>query len=86
MFSNPCIGDVGYEGVTSAILMAGLFVSFFIEYAAHRIADLYMPAKDATEGNAALSRQMINISVMEAGILFHSLREYINIAKKGSLR
>ncbi|PKS12476.1 hypothetical protein jhhlp_000682 [Lomentospora prolificans] len=53
--------------------MAGLFVSFFIEYAAHQIADRFMPRKDATEGNAILSRQMINISVMEAGILFHSL-------------
>ena len=75
MFSNPCIGELSYEGTTAAILMAGLFVSFFIEYAAHQIADRFMPRKDTTEGNAILSRQMINISVMEAGILFHSLRK-----------
>lgn len=32
MFSNECIGELGYEGTTSAIVMAGIFICFLIEY------------------------------------------------------
>lgn len=38
MFSNPCLGELGYEATTAAILMAGLFVSFLVEHFAHRFA------------------------------------------------
>jgi zinc transporter 1/2/3 len=38
MFSNPCLGELGYEATTAAILMAGLFTSFLVEYFAHRFA------------------------------------------------
>ncbi|KAL4886903.1 ZIP zinc transporter-domain-containing protein [Aspergillus karnatakaensis] len=36
MFSNPCIGVLQYEATTSAVVMAGLFISFMIEYLGHR--------------------------------------------------
>ena len=37
MFTNPCIGTVEYEATTSAIVMAGIFLSFLVEYVGHRI-------------------------------------------------
>jgi solute carrier family 39 (zinc transporter), member 1/2/3 len=37
MFTNPCVGTIEYEATTSAFVMAGIFVSFLIEYAGHRI-------------------------------------------------
>lgn len=32
MFSNKCLGELKYEGTTAAIFMAGLFLSFLIDY------------------------------------------------------
>jgi zinc transporter 1/2/3 len=32
MFSNKCLGTLQYEGTTAAIFMAGLILSFFIDY------------------------------------------------------
>ena len=39
MFSNPCLGELEYEAPTAAILMAGLFISFLVEYISHRFLD-----------------------------------------------
>ncbi|KAF2014533.1 Zip-domain-containing protein [Aaosphaeria arxii CBS 175.79] len=32
MFTNDCLGELSYEGTTAAILMAGLFLSFLVDY------------------------------------------------------
>ncbi|EOA84555.1 uncharacterized protein SETTUDRAFT_90653 [Exserohilum turcica Et28A] len=32
MFSNECLGRLAYEGTTAAIFMAGLFLSFLVDY------------------------------------------------------
>ncbi|KAI8938185.1 hypothetical protein NX059_005850 [Plenodomus lindquistii] len=32
MFGSECLGELEYEGVTAAIFMAGLFLSFFVDY------------------------------------------------------
>lgn len=32
MFGSDCLGELQYEGVTSAIFMAGLFLSFVVDY------------------------------------------------------
>ncbi|KAF1987307.1 Zip-domain-containing protein [Aulographum hederae CBS 113979] len=37
MFSNQCLGELSYEATTAAILMAGLFLSFLIEFIGHRV-------------------------------------------------
>lgn len=37
MFANECIGELAYEGTTSAIVMAGIFLSFLVEYVGLRI-------------------------------------------------
>lgn len=36
MFANPCVGDLGYEAVSTAIAMSGIFLSFIVEYAGDR--------------------------------------------------
>ncbi|KAK3687097.1 high-affinity Zn(2+) transporter zrt1 [Vermiconidia calcicola] len=35
-FSNECLGRIRYEATTAAIAMAGLFITFAMEYIAHR--------------------------------------------------
>ena len=37
MFTNDCLGELEYEATTSAIVMAGIFLSFLMEYIGHRI-------------------------------------------------
>lgn len=37
MFTNDCLGELEYEATTSAIVMAGMFLSFLVEYIGHRI-------------------------------------------------
>ncbi|KAJ4024004.1 high-affinity Zn(2+) transporter zrt1 [Fusarium irregulare] len=77
MFSNQCIGDLGYEATTSALAMAGIFLSFLVEYIGNRVvlaktrasADLSVAEKK----NAWLSTEVFSVLVMEVGILFHSL-------------
>lgn len=36
MFTNECLGALNYEATTSAIVMAGIFLAFIVEYASHR--------------------------------------------------
>lgn len=37
MFANPCLGEMSYEGTTAAVVMAGIFLCFLIEYIGMRI-------------------------------------------------
>ncbi|GFF26536.1 putative ZIP zinc transporter [Aspergillus udagawae] len=37
MFTNECLGELDYEATTSAVVMAGIFLSFLFEYIGHRI-------------------------------------------------
>jgi zinc transporter 1/2/3 len=36
MFANPCLGRLKYESTTAAIVMAGLTLSFILDYFGHR--------------------------------------------------
>jgi zinc transporter 1/2/3 len=105
MFSNECLGELPYEGTTAAIFMAGLFLSFLIDYISKRFllwrqgkrsgqdAEATTPpasdAKTASPANSAVipsdkhaehvdlhsdADAKINVLVLEAGIIFHSLR------------
>ncbi|CAI4217539.1 unnamed protein product [Parascedosporium putredinis] len=80
MFENQCLGELKYEGTAAAILMAGLFISFLVEYFGERFMRSRLNKKminGSPEGysiekhNASL--ELVNITVMEAGIIFHSL-------------
>lgn len=79
MFGNECLGELLYEATTAAIVMAGLFISFLIEFLVHR-AMRWQASKKSESDSVSLSpkavekAEMANISIMEAGIIFHSLR------------
>ncbi|KAL4922369.1 ZIP zinc transporter [Aspergillus aurantiobrunneus] len=48
MFSNDCLGSLEYEATTSAVVMAGIFLSFLTEYLGHRYI-LARSARSSTE-------------------------------------
>jgi zinc transporter 1/2/3 len=79
MFANDCVGELKYEGTTSAIVMAGLFLSFLVEYFGSRIVIHKTRKMNNTSieerAKAVLQTEVVSILVMEAGIIFHSLRE-----------
>ncbi|KAL4781373.1 ZIP zinc transporter-domain-containing protein [Aspergillus varians] len=56
MFSNDCLGSLEYEATTSAIVMAGLFLSFLTEYLGHR----YILARSARRAAAAQAQPVEN--------------------------
>lgn len=37
MFTNDCLGELEYEATTSAVVMAGIFLAFLLEFIGHRI-------------------------------------------------
>ena len=80
MFNNECLGPLDYEAVTAAIAMAGLFLSFLVEYLGHRLVKARKAGAGTSDDNAngknVTSTEMLSIYVMEAGIIFHSLSMY----------
>lgn len=66
MFSNECLGKLEYEAVTAAIVLAGLFIAFVVEYTTHRVARKYWAASPHSD-------DVVTVMVLEAGIIFHSL-------------
>ncbi|KAF2841052.1 Zip-domain-containing protein [Patellaria atrata CBS 101060] len=107
MFGNECLGELKYEATTAAIVMAGIFISFLVEYIGTRFVlwrrskRAHSPApgenveyerngdgktvQDGAQiGPVALSHhghstppgsttEKLNVLVLEAGIIFHSL-------------
>ncbi|PVH95415.1 Zip-domain-containing protein [Periconia macrospinosa] len=63
MFGNDCLGELDYEGTTAAVFLAGLFLSFLVDYVGARIvlrrkgalapSDAESPAPTHTEAKAA---------------------------------
>lgn len=39
MFNNECLGELDYEATTAAIFMAGMFLTFVLEYTLKRISN-----------------------------------------------
>ncbi|KAH6636142.1 hypothetical protein F5144DRAFT_488146 [Chaetomium tenue] len=77
MFQNECLGKLSYEATPAVILMAGVFVSFLADYSVQQIL-LWRSAKkgDTAEedlGKPAVSAELVNVAILEAGIMFHSL-------------
>lgn len=86
MFQNECLGALAYESTAAAILMAGLFLSFLVEYTGNRLVQWHqgkagsanvesVTSVNTHDSMPAARTDMVNIMVMEAGIIFHSLRE-----------
>ena len=83
MFQNKCLGELAYESTPAAILMAGIFLSFCVEYAGNRIVQWHESKVHSSHPEAGLHRHhsepavrtdMVNIAVLECGVIFHSLR------------
>ncbi|KAF2679198.1 Zip-domain-containing protein [Lentithecium fluviatile CBS 122367] len=105
MFGNECLGELSYEGTTAAIFLAGLFLSFLVDYLGARFVlwrqskksgtDTERPS-DSPDAKSSPSRtpdsaishedqrgthvhmhsnaeEKLNVLVLEAGIIFHSL-------------
>lgn len=72
MFTNECLTGIEYEATTSAIVMAGLFLSFIIDFVTHRIAN---GRWTKLESASMQEDGLMNVLVLEAGILFHSICE-----------
>ncbi|KAK1976024.1 ZIP zinc transporter [Colletotrichum cereale] len=81
MFGNECLGALGYEGTTSAIVMAGIFLSFLVEYVGKR-----MVMKKMASNPSAVSRfspETVTVLVLECGIIFHSILIGITLVVAG---
>jgi zinc transporter 1/2/3 len=112
MFGNKCLGELDYEGTTAAIFLAGLFLSFLVDYLGARFV-LWRQGKRSgtdtevnqtethdtkssapstpdnvltngddheTHGHGhvrmhSAAEEKLNVLVLEAGIIFHSLRK-----------
>jgi zinc transporter 1/2/3 len=81
MFTNECLGELAYEATTSAVVMAGIFLSFLVEYIGQRVVRAKVRSEAALtlkeQSQALLSSEIVGILVMEAGIVFHSLRTFL---------
>ena len=98
MFNNECIGTIRYEATATAVAMAGVFLSFLIEYIGMRIilhrsppspdvqSEATSPANHQKGGGIGLTdlghhhgqsieNSKLSVLVMEAGIIFHSIRK-----------
>lgn len=81
MFGSECLGELQYEATTASIFMAGLFLSFLLEYIGYRFVKLQ--ARKAALAHSASgtviaphslrSLESVSVYVMEAGIIFHSM-------------
>ncbi|KAM0425439.1 hypothetical protein ACHAPT_009228 [Fusarium lateritium] len=87
MFGNECLGELLYEATTAAIVMAGLFISFLIEYFVHRAMRWQESKENKSEGamspQAIAKAELTNVTIMEAGIIFHSLLIGITLVVAG---
>lgn len=54
MFNNDCLGELEYEATTSAVVLAGVILSFLTEYIGHRII-LARSSQSSAGGNEDIS-------------------------------
>ncbi|KAK3064391.1 hypothetical protein LTS18_007598 [Coniosporium uncinatum] len=108
MFSNECLGELNYEATTAAVVMAGIFISFLVEYIGRRFArSKVMGIEGATEqsdgsthaskngsdssppveveriGHHGHAADTVGVTVMEAGVIFHSILIGITLVVAG---
>jgi zinc transporter 1/2/3 len=81
MFGNECLEGVMYEATTAAILMAGLFMSFLVEYIGYRFVKSRAKKAAAAQSmqgtvmsvQSVRSLELVSVYIMEAGVIFHSM-------------
>lgn len=57
MFGNKCLGNLKYEATTTAIMMAGMFVTFMMEYIGSRVINSRVHPESDSEVSVASSTQ-----------------------------
>ena len=70
-----------YEATTAAILMAGLFMSFLVEYLGYRFVKSRAKKAAAAQSmqgavmsvQSVRSLELVSVYIMEAGVIFHSM-------------
>lgn len=69
MFANPCLGKLQYESTTAAIVMAGIIISFLIDYITHRfiVKHLRKPLATNRSPSANVQGEADNDSVITDG-------------------
>lgn len=81
MFQNECLGGLPYEATPAVILMAGIFMSFLAEYSVEQILLWRSAKKRDNSEDTAISAELVNVAILEAGIIFHSLRKLRAISR-----
>ncbi|EER28227.1 ZIP Zinc transporter family protein [Coccidioides posadasii C735 delta SOWgp] len=59
-FANRCLGRLQYEATATAIMMAGLFLTFLLEYFGHRVMASRIRPESDREGSVSSSTQQAN--------------------------
>ncbi|SGZ58619.1 CIC11C00000000948 [Sungouiella intermedia] len=86
MFSNECL-ELKYEGTATAIVIAGLFIGFLVDFICHRVLleRLNVVENDASNSEDDEKRPVqtqsveletsdkMSVILLEAGIIFHSV-------------
>ncbi|KAJ5748705.1 uncharacterized protein N7511_010401 [Penicillium nucicola] len=57
MFTNECLGELEYEATTSAVVMAGIFFAFLLEFIGHRVVVARNSKRTVTETSPPESQQ-----------------------------
>jgi zinc transporter 1/2/3 len=60
MFANPCLGEMSYEGTTAAVVMAGIFLCFLIEYIGLRVVAARTAKDDQSTEHVAVSGKEVS--------------------------
>ena len=105
MFESDCLGELAYEATTSAIVMAGILISFIIEFLGRRLVTWRQSKRSAASVSPAIGSEhegskepgaiatsthrhahhgfgaiqqvdKLSVVVLEAGLVFHSVRKY----------
>ncbi|OGE58595.1 hypothetical protein PENARI_c001G09645 [Penicillium arizonense] len=58
MFTNECLGELEYEATTSAVVMAGIFLAFLLEFIGHRVVVARNSKRNVSEASASPSESL----------------------------
>ena len=78
MFTNECLGPLSFEATAASIVMAGIFLSFLVDYLGQRYVQYRSDTQEKTESASTeveTSNETLKVLILEAGIIFHSLRK-----------
>ncbi|KAJ9130969.1 Zinc-regulated transporter 1 [Pleurostoma richardsiae] len=78
MFENDCLGELAFEGTAAAVMMAGILLSFLVEYTGNRLLLWHYQKKAGSieagrQPELPPSTRTNKIMVLETGIIFHSM-------------